>query len=62
MLAGELERRPARRQHAEVGTGAEQLGNEWRGVEEVFEAAFDRRRTDGRRRAPAQERQAARAV
>jgi ATP-dependent Lon protease len=31
-------------------------------VEEVFEAAFDRRRIDGRRRAPAQERQAARAV
>jgi ATP-dependent Lon protease len=31
-------------------------------VEEVFEAAFDRRRADGRRRAPAQERQAARAV
>ena len=31
-------------------------------VEEVFEAAFDSRRADGRRRAPAQERQAARAV
>jgi ATP-dependent Lon protease len=31
-------------------------------VEDVFDAAFDRRRTNGRRRAPAQERQAARAV
>jgi ATP-dependent Lon protease len=31
-------------------------------IEEVFEAAFDRRRTDGRRSTPAQERQAARAV
>jgi ATP-dependent Lon protease len=31
-------------------------------VEEVFEAAFDRRRAAGRRRTPAQERQAARAV
>jgi ATP-dependent Lon protease len=31
-------------------------------IEDVFEAAFDRRRTDGRRSTPAQERQAARAV